>query len=58
MRCDHEFDVFTRGFIKEDERACPECGSSEVRQKFASFLRNGTSKTGSDCAAPFGSGFG
>jgi putative FmdB family regulatory protein len=54
--CGHLFEVFSKGFIKEHEKKCPNCGSLQVRQKFASFLRNGPSSSG--CAAPRSSGFG
>ena len=36
--CGHDFEVFRQGFLKDDDRVCPECGSTEVRQKFSSFL--------------------
>jgi putative FmdB family regulatory protein len=56
-RCGEAFEVLTRGFIKEHQRVCPECGSEDVRQKFTSFLRNGPSKEVSGCG-PSRSGFG
>ena len=41
-------------------KVCPDCGSSEVRQKFTSFLKNigGSSGSGGGCAVPSGSPFG
>ena len=39
-KCDHLFEVFHQGFLKDEDRVCPECGSVDVRQKFSSFLRN------------------
>ena len=55
-QCGATFEVFSIGFIKPEQRECPECGAHEVRQKFSSFLR---STTGSDggCSAPAGSPF-
>lgn len=54
--CGHAFDVFSKGFIKDQQKQCPQCGSRKVRQKFSSFLRNGPSSSG--CDAPSKSGFG
>lgn len=51
--CGHEFELFVQGFLKDDDRLCPKCDSTEVRQKFSSFLRNL-----GGCSAPAGSGFG
>ena len=25
--CDHDFEVFRQGFLKDEDRVCPECGS-------------------------------
>ena len=54
--CRNEFEVFCTGFIKEEQKACPRCGSTNVEQKFSSFLTGGSS--GGSCAAPASSGFG
>ena len=51
--CGNEFEVFVQGFLKDDDRVCPQCESNDVRQKFSSFLRNL-----GGCSAPAGSGFG
>ena len=50
--CGHEFEVFVQGFLKDDDRVCPKCEATDVRQKFSSFLRN------LGGCAPAGSGFG
>jgi putative FmdB family regulatory protein len=57
--CGHQFEVLTRVAIRERQKRCPECASREVRQTFASFLRNGSLKDPS-CGAPpqRSSGFG
>jgi putative FmdB family regulatory protein len=55
--CGHEFEVFRQGFLKDEDRVCPECGSQDVRQKFSSFL-SGIGGTSAGCAVPAGSGFG
>ena len=57
--CGHDFEVFRQGFLKDEDRVCPECDSTDVRQKFTSFLKNiGGSSSGGGCAAPSGSSFG
>jgi putative FmdB family regulatory protein len=57
--CGSEFEVFRQGFIKDEDKVCPECGSVEVRQKFSSFLRSiGGSSGGGGCSVPSGSPFG
>ncbi len=60
--CEAAFEVFSTGFIKAEQKQCPECGSTDVRQKFTSFLRGASSSSGfvpaGGCAAPAGSGFG
>jgi putative FmdB family regulatory protein len=56
--CGHAFEVFRQGFLKDDDKVCPECGSEDVRQKFSSFLRSLGGGTGGGCAAPSGSPFG
>jgi putative FmdB family regulatory protein len=57
--CAEEFEVFSTGFIKDEQKVCPVCGSPHVRQKYSSFLRSGSaSASASGCAVPAGSGFG
>jgi putative FmdB family regulatory protein len=57
--CGHDFEVFRQGFLKDEDRVCPDCGSAEVRQKFSSFLKNiGGNGSGGGCAVPSGSPFG
>lgn len=54
--CNHTFDVFRQGFLKDEDKVCPECKSTEVRQKFSSFLRN--LGAGSSSCGPRIGGFG
>ncbi|MEZ5124932.1 MAG: zinc ribbon domain-containing protein [Thermoleophilia bacterium] len=57
--CGAEFEVFSTGFLKDDQRVCPECGSTDVEQKFTGF-NFGTSSSSSSspsCGAPAGCGF-
>jgi putative FmdB family regulatory protein len=30
--CGEEFEVFSTGFIKDDQKVCPACGSEQVQQ--------------------------
>jgi putative FmdB family regulatory protein len=56
--CGASFEVFRQGFLRDEDRVCPECGSEDVRQKFSSFLSSiGGSSSGGGCSAPAGSGF-
>jgi len=57
-KCDHAFEVYRQGFLKDEDRVCPECGSEDVRQKFSSFLKNLGGSTGGGACAPSGSPFG
>jgi putative FmdB family regulatory protein len=54
--CGEAFEVFTQGFIKDGDKECPSCHSTNVGQKFTSFLHSGS--TGGGCSAPAGSPFG
>jgi len=57
--CGRDFEVFRQGFLKDDDRVCPECGSTDVHQKFTSFLKSiGGSSVGGGCSVPSGSPFG
>ena len=59
QQCANEFELFVSGFLKQKDRRCPQCGSTDVRQKFSSFLRNiGSSATSEGCSPTRGSGFG
>jgi putative FmdB family regulatory protein len=53
--CSEEFEFFVRGFLKAEDKRCPTCGSTIVRQKFSSFLSN---LGASGCSTPRRSGFG
>ena len=49
--CRHTFEVVTRAAIKRRQKRCPKCGSENVRQTFASYLRNGA-LSDPNCGAP------
>jgi putative FmdB family regulatory protein len=55
--CGHAFEIYVQGFLKDEDRVCPECGSILTRQKFSSFL-TGLGGTTAGCDAPADSGFG
>jgi putative FmdB family regulatory protein len=57
--CDNQYEIYVQGFLKDEHRACPNCGSRSTRQKFTSFLRNlGGADSGSSCGGSRHSGFG
>ena len=35
--CGKEFEVFVRGFLKDEVKVCPDCGGREVEQRFTGF---------------------
>jgi putative FmdB family regulatory protein len=57
MDCGRTFELFVQGFIKDDQKRCPECGSHAVRQKFTSFLRSSSGSSNSTCGPSPGSAF-
>jgi putative FmdB family regulatory protein len=57
-KCEHVFEVFRQGFLRDEDKVCPECGSTEVRQKYSSFLSNLGGSSGGSCAPHAGSPFG
>lgn len=59
--CGASFEVFSTGFLKDDQKACPECGSTNVEQQFTGFMCGTSSSSSaaaaSNCGAPAGCGF-
>jgi putative FmdB family regulatory protein len=35
--CDSDFEVFVLGFLKDEDKVCPECGGRDVQQRFTGF---------------------
>ena len=35
--CGKDFEVFVRGFLKDEVKVCPECGGRDVHQRFTGF---------------------
>lgn len=57
--CGQSFEVLINSYMPEQERACPSCGSTVVRQTWRSFFKDGPAPSpSSGCNAPAGSGFG
>jgi putative FmdB family regulatory protein len=59
--CGHAFEVFVQGFLKDSNKLCPVCGSTDVTQQYTGFLHQWSKTSGSDSGghscAPSG-GFG
>ena len=36
--CEHRFEAFRQGFLREEDRVCPECGATAARQLFTGFV--------------------
>lgn len=36
--CDHAFEVFRQGFLRDEDRACPECGAAGAKQLLTGFV--------------------
>ena len=53
--CGHEFEAFRQGFLREEDRTCPQCGAAGARQLFTGFM---TARPGQGDAAPSVVGFG
>lgn len=57
--CSHSFEVFNQGFLRDKDKVCPKCASTDVRQTFTSFLRHfGSGSTSSSNCGPRIGGFG
>ncbi|HMM49371.1 MAG TPA: zinc ribbon domain-containing protein [Miltoncostaeaceae bacterium] len=38
VSCDHRFEVFRQGFLRDGDRTCPACGAAEAKQLFTGFI--------------------
>ena len=47
LECGHVFELFVQGFLRNEERQCPSCGSFKTQQKFSPFLTNASSSSSS-----------
>jgi putative FmdB family regulatory protein len=42
--CTSQFERFRQGFLRDEDRMCPQCGSSQVQQRFTGFVTARPSK--------------
>ena len=56
VECEHPFEAFRQGFLRDEDRVCPECGAADARQLFTGFVTARPSKGAG--AAPSVVGFG
>ena len=55
-QCDHAFEAFRQGFLRDEDRVCPEGGAADAKQLFTGFV---TARPGrGEGAAPSVVGFG
>lgn len=47
--CDTHFEAFRQGFLRDEDRVCPDCGSHEVKQLMTGFV---TARPARVAAAP------
>lgn len=53
--CERSFEIFRQGFLRDEDKVCPECGSTNVQQKITGFLTAfGSSTTSSNCGPRMG----
>lgn len=36
--CDHRFEAFRQGFLRDEDRTCPACGTALARQLLTGFV--------------------
>lgn len=53
--CDTTFEAFRQGFLRDEDRVCPSCGSTHTTQLFTGFM---TARPAKAEAAPTVRGFG
>lgn len=42
--CDHHFEAFRQGFLRDEDRTCPQCGAPLARQLMTGFVTSRPSK--------------
>ena len=53
--CTTRFERFRQGFLRDEDRVCPDCGSARVEQLFTGFV---TARPARESPAPSVRGFG
>lgn len=57
--CGEQFEKYVTGFLKDEDKECPECGSRKISQQFTGFFGVGSSSSSSGgCSSPPGGSFG
>ncbi|HJZ62665.1 MAG TPA: zinc ribbon domain-containing protein [Miltoncostaeaceae bacterium] len=56
VACEHEFEAFRQGFLRDEDRVCPECGTDEARQRFTGFVTARPSRPPAPARAAAGGG--
>lgn len=61
--CGERFEVFRQGFLRDEDRRCPNCESVDVQQRFTGFVTArprgaGPAATGGCCGGSCGCGSG
>lgn len=56
--CDHRFEVFRQGFLREEDRGCPQCGVAGARQLFTGFMTARPGRGGDEAPSVVGFGGG
>ncbi len=55
--CATHFETFRQGFLRDEDRVCPDCGSREVDQRFTGFVApRPTRVTAAPTVTSFGGG--
>ncbi len=52
--CSTDFERFRQGFLRDEDRVCPDCGSAHVTQRFTGFV---TARPAKSDGAPTVTGF-
>jgi len=54
--CAHDFEVFRQGFLRDDDRSCPQCGARAEQLITAGFVSAKPSRGGGAGVPPGGGG--
>ena len=54
IECDTTFEVFRQGFLRDEDRVCDTCGSTQVEQLFTGFVLGASGGAVGEDAAPAG----
>ena len=53
-KCSTTFEVFRPGFLRDEDKVCPKCGSTDVEQAMTGFLTHFGSGSGKSNCGPGG----